>query len=816
MAKQVNSIFLEDWLKGICGYSSSTKNSYASSSARAIIQAWAELRDSLQHQSFHSNHLQALNTLINSQASLHVAEPQAKLVLSILSSPKLNLPHESYPPFFRLLYIWVRKSNRPTLALIDSVVEVISQYFSCQFDHVQNPLLFSEGVLLLGSLAFVRSASESSKRVCLELICKLLEEKHQLMGSFEAIVPDVLAGIGYALCSSVCDYYVRTLDILLGIWGKVGCPQGSLTHGLMILHLIEWVTSGLISSRSLENVNVFSHEALETMKENYVPFAVVMAAAGVLRTLNKSAAGGLRLDIISRLRVSAEDRIESVARNLISSTRDFYSSQNDLMVSLSLQCLSLALARSGPVSSRSPLFLCIASALLIEIFPLRRFYTKVLESSHGNPARILHNEVKEHLVNALFKEAGTITRVLCSQYASVTEESQSMVENLMWDYCHFIYMEHRKVALALRGESNELLTDIEKITESAFLMVVVFSLTVTKHKFSSKLNQAKVDLSVRILVAFSCLEYFRRIRLPEYMDTIREVVVTIQENDSACISFVESMPNYLDLTNGPAFILQHKTKYLWCEDEVQTARVLFYLRVIATCIERLPSPIFGKVVAPTMFLYLGDPNGKVARASHSTFVAFLSSGKESNEEERVSLKEQLAFYYMQRSLLGYPGITPFEGMASGVAALVRQLPAGSPAIFYCIHCLVEKTDRLCREDFSQQTDIWQNWQGESEPCKKIMDLLLRLISMVDIQVLPELMKLLAQLIVQLPKDGQVMVLNELYSLVAESDDVTRKSALVSWLQSLSFLCFHAKNESSTSKVEESEDQHSHNSLNARL
>lgn len=44
-------------------------------------------------------------------------------------------------------------------------------------------------------------------------------------------------------------------------------------------------------------------------------------------------------------------------------------------------------------------------------------------------------------------------------------------------------------------------------------------------------------------------------------------------------------------------------EYLWYNDEVQTARILFYLRVIPTCIARLPSPVFGKVVAPTMFLY---------------------------------------------------------------------------------------------------------------------------------------------------------------------------------------------------------------------
>ena len=61
------------------------------------------------------------------------------------------------------------------------------------------------------------------------------------------------------------------------------------------------------------------------------------------------------------------------------------------------------------------------------------------------------------------------------------------------------------------------------------------------------------------------------------------------------------------------------------------------------------------------------------------------------------------------------------------------------------------------------------------------------------------MKLLAQLIVILPRDGQNMVLNDLYVQVAESDDVTRKPTLVSWLQSLSYLCSQASCGSATSK-----------------
>ena len=50
------------------------------------------------------------------------------------------------------------------------------------------------------------------------------------------------------------------------------------------------------------------------------------------------------------------------------------------------------------------------------------------------------------------------------------------------------------------------------------------------------------------------------------------------------------------------------------------------------------------------------------------------------------------------------------------------------------------------------------------------------------------MKLLAQLIVQLPSNGQNALLNQLYQQIADSDDVIRKPALVSWVQSLSYLC----------------------------
>jgi hypothetical protein len=78
------------------------------------------------------------------------------------------------------------------------------------------------------------------------------------------------------------------------------------------------------------------------------------------------------------------------------------------------------------------------------------------------------------------------------------------------------------------------------------------------------------------------------------------------------------------------------------------------------------------------------------------------------------------------------------------------------------------------------------------------------------------MKLLAQLITKLPQDAQNIVLNELYSQVADSDDVVRKPMLVSWLQSLSYLCTMASNQSAASKKNKSENAISGGRITAHL
>ena len=47
---------------------------------------------------------------------------------------------------------------------------------------------------------------------------------------------------------------------------------------------------------------------------------------------------------------------------------------------------------------------------------------------------------------------------------------------------------------------------------------------------------------------------------------------------------------------------------------------------------------------------MGHPNSKVVRASHSVFIAFMSGKDDIDDEKRTTLKEELVFYYIERSL----------------------------------------------------------------------------------------------------------------------------------------------------------------------
>ena len=121
-----------------------------------------------------------------------------------------------------------------------------------------------------------------------------------------------------------------------------------------------------------------------------------MVAVGVLRA-SRYAGNGQGLEIVSTLRISAENRIVFIAQNLISKTKVFVNSDSDPTNSLLLQCMSLALARSGAVSFSATVLVCLASALLREIFPLRHLYMRILWFLLSSGSELGMDEIKKHL-----------------------------------------------------------------------------------------------------------------------------------------------------------------------------------------------------------------------------------------------------------------------------------------------------------------------------------------------------------------------------------------------------------------------------------
>ncbi|KAK3155886.1 hypothetical protein QOZ80_2AG0099870 [Eleusine coracana subsp. coracana] len=739
-------------------------------SPSTILSAWSRLRDPA---SSPADAVAALETLHLHRRALRLSSAHVSLLLPLLpvhprlvtpllaASPHL-LPMESIPielpPYARLLLLGTRAFSKTNKGPPNSTS--------------------------LGSSAAKRLASDESATGHdddpVASMSKILEDMEQGDQNSDDLFDHLaLAGIGYALVAADEVQFRRIIAYLFRICGRMG----NLTVGVRVLKLVEWLVMGFIESRKMRKVQVL-FEMISPEKcegDGNVLFPLVMAACGGLRAL-RVASARYRLDFDPRLKEAPERTIRYVADRAVLQGRRV--DDRHILV----QCVTLGLTRCGQVTFHESVLQCVSTGLLKELLPLPDMLRMSVEIAEGKSVEAVKIQINQHLDSVLFKEAGPVTGVLCNQYSYANEKAKQSVETFVWEYTQELYCHLRAAVLFHRGRQDDLLTAIDKVAEAAFLMVVVFAAEVAQHRLNDKSSEGfKPEVAARILVAFSCVEHLRRLRLPEYTEAIRRAVLINQENAAASALFVESMPSYAELTSKPDLLELDGARYMWHRDEVQTSRILFYLRVVPTCVGLIPAHMIQDKVASIMFLYQQHPNEKVTSASHSVMVSFLSSGSDTDQDDRTSLKEKLAFYYIKRSLEAYPGLTPFEGLASGVATLVRHLPAGSPAILFCIHSLVVKAKDLCNRATVQDKSLWRSWEENTEPCKKMSDLLLRLIFVVDIQSFPYLLKELAEFVMLLPKEGQDVILDDMHAHVAESDDVTRKPVLVSWLQSLSYI-----------------------------
>ncbi|KAL6629247.1 hypothetical protein ACP70R_029012 [Stipagrostis hirtigluma subsp. patula] len=721
-------------------------------SPSTILSAWSRLRDP---SSSPAAALAALETLHLHRRALRLSSDHVSLLLPLLPvHPRLVAPLLAASPHLLPASLPDSLPRSPRLLLLGALAA--SKIAKKRPD---NRTLWSSNTKNLGS-GESGHGHEDDPVVAVIRILEDMEQGDESINDFDHLA---LAGTGYALASAD---EVQFRGILVSLF-RICRMIGNLDVGVRVLKLVEWLVMGCVESRKMRKVQVL-FEMISPDKcegEGYVLFPVVMAACGGLRAL-RVASARYRLDFDPRLKEAPERTIQYAAEKAVVQGR--FADDQRLLV----QCLTLGLSRCGQVAFHESVLHCVCMGLLKELLPLPDMLRMSVASAEGNSAEVVKARVNQHLDSVLYNEAGPEL------------------------YCNL-----RAAVLMHQGKQDDLLTGIDKIAEAAFLMVVVFAAKVTEHRLKAKPSEGfRPEVAARILVAFSCLEHLRRLRLPEYTEAVRHAVLANQENAAASALFIDSMPLYAELTSKPDLLALDGTRYVWYRDEVQTSRVLFYLRVIPTCVGLIPAHMIRDKLASIMFLYLQHPNEKVTSASHSVMVSFLSSGNDTDQDDRTSLKEQLSFFYIERTLEAYPGITPFEGLASGVAALVRHLPAGSPAILFCIHSLVVKAKDLCDTAQLQDKSLWRSWEESTGPCKKILDLLLRLIFLVDIQSFPYLLKELAEFITLLPKEGQDVLLDDMHTHVAESDDVTRKPVLVSWLQSLSYISSQASRTGSHGKA----------------
>lgn len=799
-----------------------------------------------------ADHLLALQKLHQCRRSLHVADPQAKLLISLLSSAHLGASEPSTLGRARalvmlILAIWVRKSSRGSqsheASILQSVVDL-----ACKLTTDNQSLFVSERILLLGCLSAAPLVSPDSRRFCQEVVVELLgKEKEAIIVMSQGRIAEVLAGAGYALFScSHASLFQYILTSLLSLWTAHDGLYACVPHGLMLLHLMEWTGLNLIKLQTanrgtmmgfsvVDKMNMFCVELpkLAKLRVTALSFAAVMAAGGLLRaSYNKWPED---FTFLEQLKSSMEETIVTVAGNVVLNLGLMTERPGSFMLGsdsvqftvwifgkesaaglvpakrLILQCVAVTVSRCQGISYHANILLCLVVSLLIESFPLQVIYSSKIMNLPEISAFGEMEELGKHITSILFKEAGTMTRVMCNQYCSASRDLKQLVQHLMWEFSQALYTKHRTFKIRLNSSQQMEVRNrkyheaMEKITETAFFMLVMFLSTATKNDFSASSSDFQEQLSVVALDALSCVECFRNMQLQEYSETVKCTVSCVSKSASACASLVRRLPSYDDLTQSTGSSKLHCSEYYWYKDEVQTARIFFYLRILPTCLERIPDVVFGMEVAPLMFLYMQHPDQKIARGSHAVFVTFMSvnnlsmDSSHTKKDDTISLKEQLVVYYIQRALEAYPLLTPFEGLSSGVQALVRYLPAGSPAIVFCINSLVQKAHSVYNANSTSNMHHDAEVEGETESAKNLQGLLLHLIFLVDIQVLPHLLKLLAQLIIGLPEYVRNTLLGEAYDLVAGSDDAVRKPILVPWLQSLSLICSQLNSGPSTSK-----------------
>ncbi|KAH7352405.1 hypothetical protein KP509_19G043200 [Ceratopteris richardii] len=821
---------LEEWLERAV-FSSSTPRSFPSRSssppAQRISVAWSQVRECARNGILLPQHTTALSLLQEHGRTIHISEPQARSLISILSSISSYASStddgiaQAIGSTALLLSIWVRRGF--TSVSKDNIKDVIEAIISNTIKALEistsSHYFINEAILLLGSMCVNSRVGEEHRQRCQALIAQefVLQRKH-IRG---IKCKEALAGVGYAMVSSTGPSLKSLVQGLLLLWMDVDAAldhqievnissRPSIENGLLLLHLMEWYGSVALSrgkyASSLYTVVGEIGASVLSGKTPPARYGALFTAAGLLRSFRiyrSAQRPGLdnlelnREEIMASLNHSIIRVIDATVSHRVNEIAAAVEAGSALLLDITiaekyfadshlgdqgwLQCVAVALSRCSGVSPNVSVLVCLTTAFVEVVFPLKAFYNEMIaQISEGNGDRLTM-----HGKSILFHELGAILRVICEQYESANMKWQGWMECTFLWFSEFIYRNHRKYLLLLASRKQESASplfdgdagSLKEILEAAIMSAVMFFSRASMKKTYSNDAHAKGQFAAMVMQSLSCLEFIRQAQIPEYKDLVQRCVEWASRTETTSAMLVSMLPTFDEVIHSPGPLVPC---YSWKKDDVQDSRVLFGFRVLPSCLQTFPSTFFSSNVAPVMFLYMKHPKQPLVQASHSLLVYFLSV--KACDSNRDSIKEKLAIQFVQKTFEDDLGFSNYDSFVTVIGAVARHLPAGSSATKACITSL----SRRASESFGSA--ITRGEEDKLEAAKKLQTLLLHLILIVDVQVLPHLLQEVASLVLGQMSPHRIHALEEAFDVLAGSDDLTRKHILVPWLQSLSYLC----------------------------
>lgn len=456
--------------------------------------------------------MEALSVINQHCKSLHVAETQAKLLITLLTSVRCdNIELLGQARAFSTLVLtpWVRKTfvivtARPSKQAEATLILLIESLCKAVQEFPVSDIYLCPAILLLGTVCSIPQIPDPLRLTCQEVISReLCLRKHVIV---QGEISLVLAGAGYAMVVANGNIKTSILQAVLSLWSHEdignyqvrGLQFPPLREALMVFHLLEYQGIGFSKNKSIQAVaeidalvREIAEKALEfsslsssSSVSSATQCAAFMAGAGLQRGLNQNQRSYISStdpmeQELQRLTVSLNSIVIRVCEDAVrlSTRMDVFSGPREkkweycplrdigtmkALIQHKLRCIALAVARSRGLPPHSSILQCLLTVLVTDVLSLEDVYSAQISDLHrplsdlhqfGSALGIALGQLEIHVGSSLFLEVGAIARAMCEQYTSAHENVQRHTEIRVWQFSQDVYRGHRGFT-ALSGKHD--------------------------------------------------------------------------------------------------------------------------------------------------------------------------------------------------------------------------------------------------------------------------------------------------------------------------------------------------------------------------